>query len=149
MNGRPGGWRRWALPLSLAVNIFLLTVIVVHEWQRPHGPPDPRRMLEDIARTLPDADAVQLRRAFAADPLLQQDPFADGGDPMAAVRAAMRAEPFDPAALKAAITRVHQRHDAFDQALERALVAAATAMSPEGRRRLADHRGPPGPPPGH
>ena len=148
MSGNPGRWRQWALPLSLAVNVFLLTVIGVHEWHRPHGPPGPRHMMEDIARNLPEADAAILRQAFAAEPLLQREPGRGDHDPMSSVRAAMRSEPFDPEALKAAFAALHENRGGFDQALERALLAAATAMSPEGRRRLADHRGPPGPPPG-
>ena len=147
MSGNPSRWRRWGFALSLALNIFLLTVIGVHEWHRPHGPPDPRGMLEDIARSLPEADATILRRAFAADPALQQSPFRKDMDPMAALRQLLRAEPFDPQAFAAALHALHQDRNRFDQALEQALVAAATAMSPEGRRRLADHRGPPGPPP--
>ncbi|MEI6556916.1 MAG: periplasmic heavy metal sensor [Rhodospirillaceae bacterium] len=147
MSAIPNRPRRWGLPLSLAFNVFLIAVIGVHEWHRPHGPPGPGRMMEDIARSLPEADAAILRQRFAAEPLLRT-PFRDGRDMMTPVREAMRAEPFDPAALEAAFGGLHQDRSRFDQALERALITAATAMSPEGRRRLADHRGPPGPPPG-
>ena len=147
MSGSTGRWRRWVLPVSLAVNVFLLTVIAVHEWRRPHGPPNPRRMVEDIASSLPEADATVLRQTFAAEPELQQDPFKGGADTMASLRKVLRTEPFDPVAFAAEFHKLHERRDRFEQALDRALQTAVATMSPEGRRRLADHRGPPGPPP--
>ena len=147
MSVSTGRWRQWVLPVSLAVNVFLLTVIAVHEWQRPHGPPNPRRMVEDIAKSLPEADAAVLRQTFAAEPELQRDPFKAGADLMAPLRKALRSEPFDPEAFAAEFHKFHEQRDRFEQALDRALLTAVAAMSSEGRRRLADHRGPPGPPP--
>ncbi|MEI7609337.1 MAG: periplasmic heavy metal sensor, partial [Rhodospirillaceae bacterium] len=117
MSGFSDRWRRWALPLSLSVNVFLATVIVVHEWHRHRGPPDPRHMIEEIARELPEADAAILRRTFAAEPELQREPPQKGKDPMNPVRAALRAEPFDPEALKTAIAGLHHGRDGFDQAM--------------------------------
>ena len=146
---------RWTLPLSLALNVFLLAVIGVHEWHRPHGPPHPEEMLEHLARTLAPPDAAILRQAFAAEPILHSErhPPPDRDDDMEPVRQALRAEPFDPAALTAAFNHGHEGRDARDQAVGRVLVQAATAMSAAGRHRLADFRGPPhgpphGPPPG-
>jgi len=145
---------RWALPLSVSLNVFLIAVAGVHEWHQaghgPGGPPGPERMIEHLARHLPPADAEALRQAFAAEPALLRDDHRFMDEDMAKVREAMRAEPFDPAALAAALDHGHQIRDAHDQAIGRALVKAATAMSPAGRRQLADHGpgGPHGPPPG-
>jgi uncharacterized membrane protein len=139
---------RWALPLSLAINVFLVAVIAVHLWHRPPGPPgppgpDPHHMVDEIARFLPGADATILRDAFASEAVLQQDPRATMEHNMERVREALRADPFDPAALAAVLREGHEARDADDQAIARALLKAATAMSPEGRRLLAEYGGPP------
>ncbi len=138
---------RWAFPLSLAVNVFLLAVIGVHEFHRPHGPPNPEHFINHLASVLPKADAVILRQVFATEPLLHWEPHGPGGDDMEPVRQALRAYPFDPTALRVAFETGHAQRDTRDQAVGRVLVTVATAISAEGRRRLADLRGPPGPPP--
>ena len=131
----------WALPLSLAVNVFLVAVIAVHVWHRPPGPPGPpgpHHMADEIARFLPTADADALRKAFASEPVLQQDPGPEMRKNMDHVRDVLRADPFDSAALDAALKAGRADRDAGEQAIERALLKAATAMSPEGRRKLAE-----------
>jgi Spy/CpxP family protein refolding chaperone len=140
----------------LALNAFLLAVIAVHETHRPpwppggpHGPGGPHHIVDRLAGLLSEPDATVLRQAFAAEPLLARSPRQAMGDDRQRMRAALRAEPFDPAALAAAVERGHSERDTFDQAIGRALIKAATALSPEGRRVLAEHGGPPGPPPEH
>ncbi len=154
MSERAKPQRPWALPLSLAVNVFLVAVIAVHLWHRPPGPPGPHHLADEIARFLPPGDADTLRTAFASEPVLQRDPGPAMRSNMARVREALRADPFDPAALAAALEEGHEDRDAGDRAVGRALLKAAIAMSPEGRRVLAEHGGAPhgpggpgGPPP--
>lgn len=149
---------RWLLPLSLAVNVFLIAVIAVHEWRRPHGPPRPEHLIAHLSKVLSAADAATLRQAFEAETILHARPHPPSGsegtngpgspegEDMAAIRQALRAEPFDPEALAAAFARGHAVRDARDQAIGRVLLKVATAISAEGRQRLADLRGPPGPP---
>ncbi len=142
--------RQWALPVSVACNIFLCAVIGVHQWHHmghPPGPPSPQHMADELARLLSEADGKVLREAFASEPELQRDRWRMEWDNMEQIRKALRADPFDPGALEAAFRQGHAGRDAADQALGRVLLKAASAMSSDGRHRLADHRGPPGPPP--
>lgn len=143
--------KRSALPLSLAANVFFVAVIVVHLWYRPPFPPHggPGGPVEEIARALPPADAAIFREAFSGEPLLQGPPPGPGRDDDSGIDQALIAEPFDAAALEAAFRAREHEKQRFGQALGRALVRAASAMSAEGRRKLVEwqsqHRPPPRP----
>lgn len=139
---------RWLLPVSLAFNAFLAGVVVT-QWLTPHFPPPPprpERMIEDMAAALPDADAALLRQSFAArGPVAGARPR-NREDMFERLRAALRAEPFDAAAVSKIFRDGRAARDQIDDAIESALVEAAAKMSPAGRRALADWR-PPMPPP--
>lgn len=138
---------RWLLPASLAVNAFLAGVVVT-QWFGPRFPPPPRpeRMIEDMAATLPAADAAILRQSFAARaPDLGQRPR-NREDMFERIRAALKAEPFDAQAMTVIFRDGRAVRDAIDDSIEQALIEAAGKMSGEGRRKLADWR-PPFPPP--
>jgi len=147
--------RRWLLPASFALNIFLAVALAAHALRPGFGPPPPPpkpdKLMERIAETLPPADAAILRRAFAEQkPGL--DRFRDHRDDFPErVRRTLQADNFDADQLSRVLAEGRKRRDEFETALETLLVTAAAAMSPEGRRKLADWRplgGPPGPPPG-
>lgn len=158
MSGRLG---KYALPVSLAANVFFVVLIAVHVWHRPPFPPPggPLGLVEEVARALPPADAVIFRAAFQADPLLRQPP-PPGGAGFERINQALLAEPFDAAALEMALLKHQEEKQRFDEVLSAALLRAAGAMSADGRRRLVEwqmrHRPPhphsgeqaPPPPPG-
>jgi hypothetical protein len=50
----------------------------------------------------------------------------------------LRAQPFDEAQLRAAMTQVRAARPVYEQAMQDILVAAASEMSSEGRSKLAD-----------
>jgi hypothetical protein len=142
--------RRWFLPLSLAVNVFLLAVMGSRFLFHPFGPPpppDPYRLVEEIARTLPEADGNVLRLAFVAEGLGPEG----HGPPhelIGRLRLVLRTEPFDAHLLETILTDEMTARNVRDAMLIRAIVGATRAMSAEGRHRLADwhdHHGPPPP----
>lgn len=136
---------RWLLPVSLAGNAFLVG-LMVSQWQKPDIPPPPRpeRMIEEMAETLPKADAAILRQSFAARAANLAHRPRDHEDMFLKIRAALKAEPFDPQALAAIFRDGRKTRDAIDDSIEGALVDAATKMSAEGRHKLADwHPRPP------
>jgi uncharacterized membrane protein len=57
-----------------------------------------------------------------------------------AVREALVAEPYDPAAMETALAGLRTQTDAAQVALHRALADAARELNAEDRRRLADSR---------
>jgi len=102
------------------------------------------------ADALPEADGQILRLALKGEGLAPDRRAFDPEALLDQVRTALRAEPFDPAALNALLRKGLADRDAADQAVVRAVVSAATAMSADGRHRLAGlhclHAPPPPPP---
>lgn len=141
--------RRWFLPLSLALNVFLGTVIVMHP--RPHRPepPPPRQIAERIAAALPAADGAILLEVFAAHAeMIEHGHRQQHGTPER-VRAALAAASFDPEAVRAAFDDHRAARQTMDDALAAIIIETASRISPEGRAKLAkwEPPRPPGPPP--
>lgn len=148
---RPRRWMPIALIVSLAANMFLGGLILSHlgRFGPPPGPPGPERFIEHLAATLPPDDAALLRRALDAnrDTLAAEHRLRETMPER--IRTALLAEPFDAGALVAVFTDNDGRERELRQRVQRALADAAAAMSPEGRRRMAEFRPPrPGPGPG-
>ena len=86
----------------------------------------------------PAADAAKLRAAFRV-----RESSAEGArdalnKAYEGAQAALRTEPFDPAALRAALAEARAARPAYDQVMQDILLTGASAMSVEGRKRLAD-----------
>ncbi|RAU22775.1 hypothetical protein CU669_05130 [Paramagnetospirillum kuznetsovii] len=145
--------RRWLLPLSLALNVFLATVIVMHP-RPPHrgGPPPPAEIAQRIAETLPPADGAILLDVFATQVALFERSHQMQGEAAGRIRAALGAADFSPDALRAAFDVNRAARSTMDDALSATLIETATRISPEGRARLAKWEPPRppggGPPPG-
>ncbi|WP_448192413.1 periplasmic heavy metal sensor [Azospirillum sp. sgz301742] len=139
---RPRRWMPIALIVSLATNMFLGGLILSHAGRRgpPHGPPGPERFIEHLAATLPPDDGALLRRALEANRDTLNAEHALHESMPQKIRAALLAEPFDPAALVSVFTDNDTRERDLRQRMQRALADAAAAMSPEGRRQMAEFR---------
>jgi uncharacterized membrane protein len=136
----------WFLFASLALNLFLVGVVAAYQL---HGrviaePRAPRTQLrvEQIAETLPRADAQRLESVF-------RDREAELGELTAAIHAAQdkqrdgfRAQPFDPKPVAAAMEQTRINHDAAKRVVHEVILHAAEQMSPEGRAKLADWASP-------
>lgn len=141
---------RWLLPASLALNIFFVVLAVRHHpYWHPH-PPDAGHIADFMTSGLTPADAAILQQSFAAHASAMDEARKAGRDFPDKIRAALTANPFDSAALTAALKEGQSDHQAMEDAMAAALVEAATKISPEGRLALAARHqfGPPGPPPG-
>ena len=139
---------RFLLPASLALNAFLAGVVLT-QWYGPRFPPPPPRpekMIEDMAAALPAADAQILRQSFADRAPNVGGRWGNREDMFSRIRAALKAEPFDPAALSRIFRDGRKVRDQIDDSIEAALVEAAGKMSDEGRKKLAEWH-PPFPPP--
>lgn len=138
-------WPTIVLLLSLGANMFLGGFLLGH---RPPpfgpppggGPPDPAHMVERVAARLSPDDAAILRRALDANRDLFEEERRRRREFPDRLRAALKAEPFDPKALLR-IFEENDREEAQSRGrIAAALVASVAAMSPEGRRRMADFR---------
>jgi len=131
---------RWVLGASIALNIFFLVALTVpHLVGHRHGEKHfkPTMRIDSLAATLPPADGDKLRAALQA----RKDIGAAIDDLRAAqdkVRAILRAEPFDEAALRQAMTEVQARHRVVEMAIHDLIAGVAGQLSPEGRAKLAE-----------
>lgn len=146
LSGRAGSSAtRAALLVSLALNVFLISagaaIVARHYWA-----PNPTATIdrsaggriERIAATLPTADAEILRGAFRtrqAAVQAAQDAYRGAQE---RVSAALRGNPFDTDALRAAMGETRAARQVFDRSLQDVLAEAAAKMSPAARDRLAE-----------
>jgi uncharacterized membrane protein len=149
----PAAAPRWLLLTSLALNLFFVgtagTILIRGYLTTPAETQQFERSvdfrIERIATSLPSADAALLRAEFAA----RRGAVEAAHDNIQRMRekahAVLRKEPFDVEAMRAAMADIRTARNAFDQAIHGVVLAAATKMSPEGRRKLAEPR-PPLPP---
>jgi uncharacterized membrane protein len=150
------GAMRWLLPVSLTLNLvfagaagasFLRHSAAVPLEPVSHMTRGAEQRLDRIATSLPASDAQIMRSAIRADAAKVVAAQASLRLSQEDVRNSLRAEPFDPAAVRAAMAETSAARDNFDQILHEVIASAAAKMSPVGRSKLADW--PPPRPPHH
>ena len=140
--GAPGA----LLLVSLSLNLFFVGVFAAYVARHYLFAPtaasvidrSPAARIERLSATLPTADAEKLRGEFRnrqAAVEVARENYRRAQD---VIRRILRAEPFDPAAMRAAMTDTRAARQSFDQALQGVIVAAAEQMSVAGRNKLAD-----------
>ena len=145
--------RRWALPLSLALNVFLVTVVVMRlPLNHRPGPPDPQEIAQHIAATLPPADGailVAVVKAHTAE--FERSQAARHAVP-GKIKTVLEQPQLDLAALRAVFAENRDASIAIDEALAAIFEEVVSRISPEGRAKLAQWQPPRppggGPPPG-
>ena len=129
---------KWLVAVSLALNLFLLSALLVSHWQRQQAlEADVDRSLAKLIANLPDADAQALRDASRAK--RQQIKAARIEFDSAAQRATQIAsrEPFDASAFKAALENLRTQRQAILDIRIALYVEIAPKLSPQARRQLA------------
>ena len=138
---------RWLLVGSLALNLFFVGTIgalAVRHYVMPaqqattERPRTAAARIERLAAPLPATDAEKLRTAFRAREAAAEGARDTLNRAFERMQAALRAQPFDTALLRGALADVRAARPAYEQVMQEIYLAAATAMSPEGRARLAD-----------
>jgi uncharacterized membrane protein len=138
---------RWILLVSLALNLFFVgatgALLARHYFAEAAGTAAPvdrsvGARVERIAATLPRPDAEILRAEYRASAALLDASRQAYHQAQDEVRRTLRTDPFDPAAMRAAIVQTRAARQAFDQPLQDMIAAAATKMSPAGRTQLAN-----------
>jgi len=138
---------RWLLLGSLALNLFFIGTIgalAVRHYVMPAQPAATERprtaaaRIERLAAPLPAADAEKLRAAFRARETAAESARDALNRAFDRANAALRTQPFDPAQLRAALGEIRAARPGYEQVMQDIYLAAATAMSAEGRAKLAD-----------
>lgn len=146
MNAMPRAYR-YLLLLSLALNLGLAAALVAMHWHHHHPGdhqaserrwarvPDPRH----LARLLEDADRALLREVFEK----HREGLREHYQPLGAARRqlaeALRAEPFDPAAMQRAFDGMRGAESGTANAMHAFMLELATRVSADGRQRIAEH----------
>jgi uncharacterized membrane protein len=94
--------------------------------------------LNRIAATLPSADAQVILSELRADAEKVASAQADLRLSREELRNALRAEPFDAGAMRAAMAASRAARENFEQVFQGVIAAAAAKMSVVGRNKLAD-----------
>ena len=137
----PAPTSRWLLLGSLALNLFLIGLMVALVTREPPAPDrSPAGRIDGLAAALPAADGAKLRANFAANRASVEGARNKYEDSRDKIRAVLRREPFDTTALRAAMAESRAARQEFDTALQAVMAQAAGEMSPAGRAALADWR---------
>lgn len=138
---------RFLLIGSLALNLFFVGTIVALAVRHVFAPAPqvtterPRTAaarIDRMAAPLPSADAEKMRSAFKAREAAAEGARDEVNRAFERVQAALRAEPFDGARLRASLAAVRAARPAYEQIMQDILTDAASVMSPAGRAKLAD-----------
>ena len=137
---------RTVLFVSLALNLFFLGLLgaaaVRQGWSPAPAMWEPSRSaaerIDRVAATLPVADAAKLRSEFHSHETSLEAAHSAYRRTQDAMRAALRAEPFDAVALRSAMAQTRGARQELDRALHDVISTAAADMSAAGRNKLAD-----------
>lgn len=91
-----------------------------------------------IAASLPPDDARIMRAEFHVEAVKVAAAQAQIRLSQEAVRDSLRADPFDPAAVRLAMAQTSEARNDFYELVHAVVAAATTKMSPAGREMLAD-----------
>jgi uncharacterized membrane protein len=132
---------RWLLLGSLALNLFFVGVAVAMAIRAPAPPTWDRNVfvrVEHVADSLPPADADLLRGQINANRQLIDDAQSQYQSAQDQIHEALRHEPFDVEAMRAAMAKTRAARQNFDQVIQGVFAFSASQMSPAGRKALAD-----------
>ncbi|HVV81220.1 MAG TPA: periplasmic heavy metal sensor [Pseudolabrys sp.] len=125
---------------SVALNLFFVGITVALLVRSP-APTPPRNVatrIEQLAQTLPPDDGAKLRGAYLREHTDVNAARAAYEKARDGIRAELRREPFDAAAMADAMSKTRAARQQFDLALQGMIAAAAAEMSPAGRQAMAD-----------
>lgn len=130
-----GRWKTWALVTSLAVNVFFVAALL-GAGLRHH------REVRDISfgpftEALAPEDRRALRDAFLASAPQAREWRREAAEDIARIATALRAEPWDPAAVEALLLRQSERAEQRFMLGRRLFLERLAQMTPEARAALA------------
>jgi len=138
---------RWLLLGSLALNLFFVGAAgaVAYRYTGPAPLENVSRIehslasrLDRIAASLPVTDAKIMRSELRAEEVKVATAQADLRLSQDEVRNSLRAEPFDPDAVRTAMADNRAARENFDVILHDMIASAAVRMSVVGRNKLAE-----------
>jgi uncharacterized membrane protein len=124
---------------SLALNLFFIGVTAALLVRTPAATSrNVATRIERLAQSLPAADGDTLRTNFTTQRTEVEAARAGYDSAKDGIRAVLRREPFDAAAMQAAMSKARAARQNYDQVLQAMLAKAAGEMSAAGRMAMAD-----------
>ena len=130
-------WVALVLALSIVINL-LLAGYVIGQSSKPRLAGDPARMFPRWVHTLPEPRQQELRPLVREQLQVMRPPIREMRQQHRALQAAVGAEPFDAAALAAALTQLRQHHMQVQQLSHDAFVAFVGQLTPAERQALVE-----------
>jgi uncharacterized membrane protein len=146
-NAKNSNRGRYLLLASLTVNLLLAgavsTMALQHSTAAPLQPVagikrGVEQHFDQIAASMPADDARIMRAEFRLQAVKIAGAEAELRLSEEAVRESLRAQPFDPAAVRAAMAELNAARQRFNELVHDAVADATAKMSPAGRETLAD-----------
>jgi len=142
MQARRRDWRRFVLPASLLLNLFLAALIgghlLRHEARENSLPV--ARALANAEASLSPADAAAFRAAMRRDGPELAESIRQVAEARRALGRQIVAEPFDAQATRQALATWQASWNRFFDQMDGSLVEALGKVSPEGRQKLVAER---------
>jgi uncharacterized membrane protein len=143
-SGTMPSWRRWALPASIILNLFLVALIgghaLRHRGIEASSATPFARALANAMNRLPSTDAA----AFGAVIRRDVPRYAQSARELALARQALQravtADPFDQDKARQALAAWRKASGQFMDQFGDTLIDALAQVSPDGRRRLVSER---------
>ena len=135
------GSSRWLLLGSLALNLFFVGVAVAFAVRAPSPSSWDKNVfvrVERLTATLPPADADLVRGSMNASHAAIEDAQTKYQAAREHIHEVLRQDPFDPAALRAAMADTRAARQTFDTVIHGVFAGTAAQMSSAGRHALAD-----------
>lgn len=135
------GSSRWLLFGSLALNLFFVGAAVAMAIRAPTPAYWDRNVfvrVERLAATLPPADADLVRASMNANHAAIDDAQTKFQAARDLIHQVLRQDPFDPAALRAAMAETRASRQAYDAVIHGVFADIAAKMTSAGRHALAD-----------
>ena len=137
-------WLVGGLAVSLALNFLILGIILGNGGLRPDRGPDrherPRFSIERLAETLSPESREILHAAMKEQRSELKSVFRERRAARRAAGDVLRAETFDPKALRAAFERMREADIDMQRRIQDVMVDVAAQLPPEERAKLADWR---------
>ena len=134
---------RWLLLGSLALNLFFVGVALAMAIRAPAPPrwdPDVFVRVDRLSAALPADDAARLRAAMASRHDAIATAQSDYHNARDQIRASFRGEPFDAAAMRAAMAKTRAARQNFDRVVQGVFADLVPQLSSTARHTLADWR---------
>ena len=139
------GWRRWVLPASLALNLFLVAVIGGHvlrirQIEASSGASLVARALANAEASLSKSDAARFEAVMRRDEPRYSQAAQQLGEARAEFERRVTAEPFDKESAQQAFQHWQESWNTLINTLRNPLIDALADVSAEGRQKLVEER---------